>query len=109
MNNYIYSCNGYEKGALGIIMYGWKKYFLPGNKVTIRFHPQQVKILHVSYSWDEKKKIFPKVIFNHCIFRARVPKKPGNKPILYIEAKIQFIDGKTTTVKDTFDINSIYE
>lgn len=109
MNNYIYSCNGYEKGALGIIMYGWKKYFLPGNKVKIRFHPQEVKILHVSYSWDEKNKIFPKVILNHCCFRARVPKKPENRPVLNIEAKIQFLDGKIITVNDTFDINNIYE
>lgn len=109
MNNYIYSINGYEKGALGIIMYGWKKYFLPGNKVTIRLDPQQVKILHVSYSWDEKNKIFPKIILNQCIFRACVPKKPENKPVLYIEAKIQFMDGKTIMVKDNFDINSYCE
>lgn len=105
--SYIYSINGFGKGAIGIIMYDWNKYFLPRNKVKIRLHPQQVKILHVAYSWDEKDKIFPKILFNHCCFKARVPKKPENKPVLHIEIKIEFMDGKIATVNDSFDINNL--
>ncbi len=107
MGNYLYSFSGTNVGAVGVIMYKYNKYFLPGDKVKIRIDPQQGKLLTVFYFWDDGERTFAKVQFNHCCFKARVPKKAGNSPVLNVIVKVQCLDGTTYSSEHDFDINNI--
>ncbi len=109
MNNYIYSFVIKDKGAIGVYMYNYTKYFLPGNKVKFRLNPQGVKILSVSYHWNDSEEcVRPKIFFNLCCFKARVPKTLGNAPVLKLNIRMQYSDGTIDNFEDTFDINNIY-
>lgn len=98
--------NKYTVG-IAIVMCNCDKYFLPGDKVKIKIRPQGVKVLDVLYSWKDGDLNFGKVLFNHCTFNARVPKKIGNTPVLNVRVKLQIPDGSIEIKEMDFDINNI--
>lgn len=83
-----YSFHNTANVVMHAFLYGYDKYFLPGQKVTIRVISHGLKLQHVHYYWNDKKEIkkFPKVFWGQCIIRARVPKVADNRPVLTVIA-----------------------
>ena len=108
MNNYIYDFQFSIKGAIGVYRYYCTKHFLFGNKIKFRLNPQGVKIISVSYHWNDSKEcVHPKIFFNHYCFKVRVPKTLGNSPVLKLNIRVQYFDETIDNAEFSFNINNI--
>ena len=95
-----------ENVEMHAFLYGYDKYFLPRQRVTIRVVSYNLKLQHVHYYWNdlEGRKKFPKIFFGQCLIRARVPKVADNRPVLTV---VVCTEGNYMH-EFQFDLNNIY-